>query len=320
MNKLDGKVAVITGGNKGNIKMKKIALFSIVLLFSLFALLSCSSTKNTPKNVDEISSTMEIQFIRSATVTITYKNTKILVDPLLGDKSSEEPIKYSNNKKIPTIQLPIDKNQLIKDVDAVLLTHYHPDHFDLEAERILPKNILIFCQPYDEKNLKDKGFSNLQVIDSVFNWQEITISRFPARHYKGATGAPPFGESSSYFLQTKNETVFFTGDAIFDDRLKSSLTATQPKLIIANTGECQFTEENPVLAPGITMTLTRIELNEMTRLLPESKIIAVHMDAINHCSLTKDELGKYIENEKLEKKIVVPNEGDKMFYNQIINN
>lgn len=98
------------------------------------------------------------------------------------------------------------------------------------------------------------------------------------------------------------------------------MTATQPKLIIANTGECQFTEENPVLAPGITMTLTRIELNEMTRLLPESKIIAVHMDAINHCSLTKDELGKYIENEKLEKNIVVPNEGDKMFYNQIINN
>ncbi len=154
--------------------------------------------------------------------------------------------------------------------------HYHPDHFDLETERILPKDILIFCQPSDEKHLKEKGFSNLQVIDSVFNWQEITISRFPARHYKGATGAPPFGESSSYFLQTKNEGVFFTGDAIFDDRLKASLTATQPKLIIANTGECQFTEENPVLAPGITMTLTRIELNEMTRLLPESKIIAVH--------------------------------------------
>lgn len=82
--------------------MKKTALFSVVLLFSLFAFLSCSATKDTSKNTGEISSTMEIQFIRSATVTITYKNTKILLDPLLSDKSSEEPIKYSNNKKIPT--------------------------------------------------------------------------------------------------------------------------------------------------------------------------------------------------------------------------
>jgi len=319
MKRLDGKVAVITGGNKGNIKMKKTALFSVIL-FSLFALLSCVSTKHTSENINEISGTMEIQFIRQATVAVAHKNIKILIDPILADEGTESPIEFSNKKKNPTIQLPIDKNQLIKDVDAVLLTHYHPDHFDLEAERILPKNILIFCQPYDEKNLKDKGFSNLQVIDSVFNWQEITISRFPARHYKEATGAPPFGESSSYFLQTKNETVFFTGDAIFDDRLKSSLTATQPKLIIANTGECHFIEENPVLAPGISMTLTRIELNEMTRLLPESKIIAVHMDAINHCSLTKDDLRKYIENEKLEKNIVVPNEGDILRYKQIINN
>lgn len=131
--------------------MKKLALFSIILLFCLFTLLSCSSTKNAPKNIGEISNTIEIRLIRSATVVVKFKNIKILVDPLLGDKDSEEPIKYSNNKKIPEIQLPIDKYQLIKDVDAVLLTHYHPDHFDLEAERILQKNILIFCQPYDEK-------------------------------------------------------------------------------------------------------------------------------------------------------------------------
>ncbi len=82
---------------------------------------------------------MEIRFIRSATVTVTYENIKILVDPILADGGTEPPISFSNQIKNPTIQLPLDKNQLIKDVSAVLLTHYHEDHFDAEAERILPK-------------------------------------------------------------------------------------------------------------------------------------------------------------------------------------
>ncbi|HWL89309.1 MAG TPA: hypothetical protein VNO21_26075, partial [Polyangiaceae bacterium] len=93
--------------------------------------------------------------------------------------------------------------------------------------------------------------------------------------------APPFGESSSFLVRTKDEGIFFTGDAILDHRLKSSLLATRPKVIVANTGECQFTKANPVLAPGTTMTLTAVELKEIARILPESNIFAVHMDAIN---------------------------------------
>lgn len=298
--------------------MKKNTLFSTILI-GVFALSGYTSTKNASKSLSVIRNTMEIQFIRSATVTVTYKNIKILVDPILADVGTESPMPFSNQNKNPKIPLPIEKNLLIKHINAVLLTHYHTDHFDLEAERILPKNTLIFCQPGDDIRLREKGFTNLQVIDSVFNWEGIAIYRSSARHHKGAIGAPPFGESSSFFLQTKEEGVFFTGDAIFDDRLKASLTVAQPKLIVANTGECQFTEENPVLAPGITMTLTTIELKKITQFLPKSKIIAVHMDAINHCSLTKDELRSYIENEKLKKKILVPNEGDRLLYDQIVN-
>ncbi len=262
-------------------------------------------------------SAMTIQLIRSATVKVAASNKHILVDPILADKGTEPPIPFANDKKIPGIDLPFSRDLVLKDVDAVLLTHYHPDHFDEAAEKMLPKNMLIFCQPGDDIKLQEKGFTNTRVIDSSLTWEGITISRYLSSHHKGAVGAPPFGISSSYYLRAGKQSVFFTGDAILDELLTNSLLRTQPPVIVANTGECQFTRENPILAPGITMTLTTGELKAITTLLPSTTIIAVHMDAINHCNLSKTALRKYVNDEKLKSRIVVPNEGDVLPYKQV---
>ena len=297
---------------------KNQAAWRAMALSSLLAFAGCAPAGRASKSARETDELVTMQFIRSATVLVTYRKSnhevvKILVDPILADEGTEPPIDYSNGIKIPMMALPMPKERLIAGLNAVLLTHDHPDHFDREAERVLPKNTLIFCQPYDEKRLREKGFSNLRVVSDVLRWEGLTISRFLARHHAGAMGAPPFGESSSFLLQTKDESLFFTGDAILDDRLKSSLLASRPKVIVANTGECQFTKPNPVLAPGITMTLTAAELKEIARILPESTIFAVHMDAINACPMTKRALRGYVGREGLDRRVFVPNEGDVMF-------
>ncbi|NUP08198.1 MAG: hypothetical protein HOW73_19285 [Polyangiaceae bacterium] len=257
---------------------------------------------------------MELRLIRSATTEITYGDgdgsVTLLVDPIVADQGTEEPIFFSNDKKIPMIPLPVDKHRLIGSIDAVLITHDHPDHFDKEAERILPKDTLIFCQPYDEEGLRKKGFTNLKVVVDEVSWRGIVISRFPASHYPGATGAPPFGESSSYLLRTKNDSMFITGDAILDEKLKASIEKSRPNVIVANTGECQFSKPNPVLAPGVTMTLTRGELKEMVQTWPGSTVVAVHMDAINHCVLTKSALRDAMAAEISAGRLLVPNEGE----------
>lgn len=298
-------------------KQKRLALIGVLNIYLLLTM-SCVGVKGTQKRLIEAEEATKIQFIRNATVKISFQHTKVLIDPILADEGTEAPIPFSNTIKNPTIDLPFDKYDVIKDVNAILLTHYHADHFDAEAERILPKNILIFCQPGDDHKLKEKGFNNVQVIQNTFNWRGITISRFSASHHKGATGEMPFGESSSFNLQNNEENIFITGDAIFDEKLKTSLSIVKPSIIIANTGECQFTEPNPVLKPHIEMTLTKSELKQIVEYFPLSRVIAVHMDAINHCSLTKVELDAYIEKEKLTKRILIPREGDILLYSQVI--
>jgi hypothetical protein len=58
------------------------------------------------------------------------------------------------------------------------------------------------------------------------------------------------------------------------------------------------------------MTLTVGELREMVGMLPDAKIVAVHMDAINHCPLTKKALREAMTAEIKAGRVVVPNEGD----------
>lgn len=260
--------------------------------------------------VRSIAQPLQIQLVRSATVKITIHQQHLLIDPILADEGTEPPVFFADERKNPTIGLPFHRDSVLKNVDAILLTHYHPDHFDAAAEKYVPKDMLIFCQPGDDAKLKEKGFTNTSVIDSSANWQGISFRRFLSSHYPGDNGEPPFGISSSWYLQSGTSAVFITGDAILDDRLKASLTATRPPIVIANTGECHFTRENPVLAPGITMTMTTGELKAITQLLPATTVIAVHMDAINHCSLSKADLRRYVATEKLQKRIRVPNEGE----------
>ncbi|TDQ29802.1 MBL fold metallo-hydrolase [Tenacibaculum caenipelagi] len=281
--------------------------FYQLLIVILTVISACQTTNRTRRE-----NTTKLQYVRQATVLLEVNSKKILIDPVLSDKGAQDPIPFSNEKRIPMNDLPIPKDRIIQQADAVLVTHYHPDHFDADAEKLLPKDILIFCQPFDVEKLKSKGFTNLQSIEQVVNWFGISIKRYEAHHHEGATGAMPFGESSSFSLAFKEDTIFITGDAILDSLLKRALKSEKPTCIIANTGECTFSKPNPVLEPGKHMTLTKEELLKIAIENKKAILIAIHMDAINHCGLTKEELRLFLkEQEKsIQGKTLIPNEGE----------
>jgi len=281
--------------------------FNQLIIVALTVISACKTTNNAIKET-----VTKLQYIRQATVLLEVNSKKIVIDPVLSDKGTQDPIPFSNEKRIPMNDLPISKDIIIQQADAVLITHYHPDHFDVDAEKLLPKDILIFCQPFDVEKLKSKGFTNLQSIEKVVTWSGISIKRYEAHHHEGATGAMPFGESSSFSLAFREETIFITGDAVLDNLLKKALKGEKPTHIIANTGECTFSKPNPVLEPGKYMTLTKEELLNIAMENKKATLIAIHMDAINHCRLTKEQFRLFLkEQEKsIQNKILVPNEGE----------
>ena len=82
---------------------------------------------------------MEIQLIRNATMKITYGGHTILTDPMLSPKGAFR--SFANIAKNPTIELPFPVEDVVTGVEAAVVTHYHPDHFDKAAGAALPKRI-----------------------------------------------------------------------------------------------------------------------------------------------------------------------------------
>jgi L-ascorbate metabolism protein UlaG (beta-lactamase superfamily) len=247
---------------------------------------------------------MNIQYIRHATLILNIAGRKILVDPMLSEVSELPPVPLTTNRlKNPLIPLPHGSLDLMRDIDAVLLTHYHFDHFDKAAEKFIPKDVLIFCQPGDDKKLKKMGYTNARVIDGTLEWGPLNLKRFPANHARGYLLKVILGKTSSYYLQSGADAIFLTGDALFDNLLLKSLGETKPAFIIANAGSAKFFWDKPV-------TLAADDMKEMLMMLPGSRIAAVHMDAINHCMLTKDALRKYAAVENISGKMLIPAEGE----------
>ena len=90
---------------------------------------------------------MKIHQIRNATIIVTYNNKKFLIDPWFMPKDYMPGFETALNSEVrqPRVELPISIDKIV-DVDAVILTHFHPDHFDEFAAKALDKNIPFFVQ------------------------------------------------------------------------------------------------------------------------------------------------------------------------------
>src|SRR4051812_25027085 len=79
---------------------------------------------------------MNIQQIRNATIVVEYAGKKFLIDPMLAEKGTYPPFPQSlrQDQYNPLVSLPISIDTIINNVDAVILTHLHLDHWDDTAK------------------------------------------------------------------------------------------------------------------------------------------------------------------------------------------
>ena len=71
---------------------------------------------------------MKIHLIRNATIRLDYGGRLILLDPYLAPKESLE--SFAGISKNPIVDLPITPEEVIAEVEMVLISHLHTDHFD----------------------------------------------------------------------------------------------------------------------------------------------------------------------------------------------
>ena len=98
---------------------------------------------------------MKVTQVRNALLILEMKGKKIVIDPWLAPKSSQDPypcpIPGRDKLRNPTAELPLPVDKILEKVDAIFVTHYHPDHFDEYAVKYIVKNQLLFAKNEEEK-------------------------------------------------------------------------------------------------------------------------------------------------------------------------
>jgi L-ascorbate metabolism protein UlaG (beta-lactamase superfamily) len=244
--------------------------------------------------------TIRFTHIRHASSLVEVGGKKIIIDPMLSDKQRLPSIILTKNKqKNPLTDLPFDVENISTGIDHVLLTHLHFDHFDTTAIQKIPKAASIICSKPDRKKLQKLGFSNIHPVSGPISIDDLGIERYPARHGRGLLRLL-LGRGSSYVLVYKGVKIFITGDCLLTKALKKELIETKPDIVIANGGAAAFKFGKP-----ITMTIKDIQ--QISKLLPNSKIFVVHLDTLNHCAETRLH---YFDQMKAYPAIHIPADGE----------
>ena len=250
---------------------------------------------------------MKIQLLRHATMLIDIKGKRILVDPMLSNAGTVAAIPgVANNSANPLVNLSVDPLALTN-VDAIMVTHTHLDHFDDAAIELLPHSCLLFGQPADEARILKAGFTNVHVIDKSYEWNGISITRTAGQHGTGRIGEK-MGPVSGFVLESPGEPVLYiAGDTIWCQEVQDALEKYQPQVIVCFAGSAQFSSGDPI-------TMTKEDILSVSKTLPTSKIIAVHLEAWNHCTLTRQELMEYSEENSLTEQVYIPHDGEWMTF------
>jgi L-ascorbate metabolism protein UlaG (beta-lactamase superfamily) len=105
-------------------------------------------------------------------------------------------------------------------------------------------------------------------------------------------------------LRAKGEpTLYIAGDTIWCIDVLTALTAFKPDIVVVNTGAAQFLE-------GGAITMTAEDVIETCRAAGKAQVVAVHMEAINHCLLTRSDLAFQLEAARVSKQVAIPMDGE----------
>ena len=131
---------------------------------------------------------------------------------MLDDVGARPPIANTANQvRNPTVPLPFPAEEVVRGLDAVIVTHRHRDHLDERAEELLPRDVPVFCQPEDEEALRELGLDARAVADEL-DWDGLRVVRTPAQHGFGEI-AEALGPVSGFVL----DDLYLAGDTVWYD-------------------------------------------------------------------------------------------------------
>lgn len=251
---------------------------------------------------------MKITQIRNATLIIEYKGHFIIVDPMLAKKASFPRFRLLNSKgRNPLVELPHSFEVLKDKIGYALITHCqkgHIDHLDNAGTNFLSQKLIpTFCNEKDDKFLSKRNLQTIPLkMEQENSFFDGTIEMVNAVHATGFM-AHLMEHGVGYFIKLPGEkSLYIMGDTILTEEIRRFIKTKQPNIIVAPTGNARFDIGSEILLSENDI----IELGQIS----QGTVIANHMDALDHCRISRENLFVILKRNRLEKKFLVPADGE----------
>lgn len=251
----------------------------------------------------------KITQIRNATLLIEYGGARFLIDPMLSDKGAFPGFPGTAHSQLrnPLVELPMPIDRII-DVDAVIVTHLHPDHWDEAAKSKLPKSLPIYAQnEADAALIRRDGFGDVRVLSDTSEFNGVKLIKTEGQHGSDATIAAAgevLGKVCGIVFQHPDQrTIYVAGDTVWNGFVESSIAQHKPDVIILNTGNAVVLGLDPII-------MGREDVLAVHKAAPAATIVATHMEAINHCILSRADLKDFAEKQGFAESLLIPADGE----------
>jgi len=250
---------------------------------------------------------MKITQLRNATLIVEFGEVRLLVDPMLAAKGKLPTLKYlSRRQRNPLVELPDNANEHLQRVTHCLITHCqkgHFDHLDRAAIHWLRAgNIPVLCMEGDAGYLHKRGL-NVQVLPghaggTFFNG---SIQAIPCLHGEGLIGRL-MAHGYGYFIQIPGEpSLYIAGDTLLTPKVHQCLTEREPAISVLPAGGARFDVGGEIIM-GQADILAALHLSK-------GIIIANHLEALDHCPVTRAGLLQAAAQQNLGQRLRVPLDG-----------
>jgi L-ascorbate metabolism protein UlaG (beta-lactamase superfamily) len=225
----------------------------------------------------------EILFVGNATLLIRYGELTLLTDPNFLHRGQLAHLGYGLASRRLT-EPALDADLPEQDVDAVVLSHLHGDHFDRVARRHLDRGLPIVTTPHASRFLQ--GLHGFHRAVGLRTWQSHTVLRggslvrvtsLPGRHAPGAARVllPPVMGSLLEFGDRSGEirlVVYVTGDTLMYDGL-GEIARRHPDIHLAvlHLG-------GTTLPGGMVVTMDAAQGADLLDLIRPRRVLPVHYD------------------------------------------
>lgn len=234
--------------------------------------------------------TKSFQWIGGPTYVLQLGSFKILTDPMLCAKSDsafvikKDPATGATNAFVKRFSEPAALDT--SDIDILLISHLHADHFDKEAKETLNKKLTTVVPAANKETILSWGFRNAKDLkwdDTITfkkDFETIRIIAVKALHARDEHLNAELGHVNGYVIEyndgKKIFRIYWTGDTVWFDEIKDYKKFGSIDLLIPNMG-----------AVGAGGNIGRRGLNaaeciKIAQCLRPALIIPVHHSTFSH--------------------------------------